>query len=80
MGNDIDVYLAPLVDDLKVLWDIGGEVYDAYRQEKFNLKVVLLWTINNFPVYENLSGCTIKGYKVCPIYDDKKILKDLHML
>ncbi len=42
LGNDIDVYLAPLVDDLKLLWDTGVEVYDAYRQEKFTLKAVLL--------------------------------------
>ena len=28
-GNDIDVYLAPLVDDLKLLWSDGVEVYDA---------------------------------------------------
>ena len=22
-GNDIDVYLAPLIDDLKILWEVG---------------------------------------------------------
>ncbi|KAL6332547.1 hypothetical protein AAG906_008967 [Vitis piasezkii] len=25
-GNDIDVYLAPLLDDLKILWDVGLNV------------------------------------------------------
>lgn len=34
-GNDIDVYLEPLIDDLKTLWDEGIEAYDAYRKEKF---------------------------------------------
>ena len=29
--NDIDVYLAPLVDDLKTLWELGLEAYDAYQ-------------------------------------------------
>ena len=29
-GNDIDVYLAPLIDDLKILWEVGIEAYDAY--------------------------------------------------
>lgn len=29
-GNDIDVYLAPLVDNLKTLWEVGVKVYDAY--------------------------------------------------
>ena len=39
-GNDIDVYLVPLVNDLKLLWDTSVEVYDAYRQENFTLKAV----------------------------------------
>ncbi|RVW75383.1 hypothetical protein CK203_062331 [Vitis vinifera] len=65
--NDIDVYLAPLLDDLKMLWEEGVESYDAHRQELFTLRVVLLWTINDFPAYGNLSGCIVKGYFACPI-------------
>ncbi|XP_073137486.1 uncharacterized protein [Henckelia pumila] len=38
-GNDINVYLAPLVDDLKCLWEIGVDSYDAYRKEYFSLRV-----------------------------------------
>ena len=45
-GNDIDIFF---IDDLKILWDVGVEVYDAYLKEVFTLKVVLLWTINDFP-------------------------------
>ena len=70
-GNDIDVYLAPLIDDLKTLWDEGVKVYDAYRQEEFNLRAVLLWTINDFPAYGNLSGFSVKGYKACPVCQEK---------
>lgn len=66
-GNDIDVYLEPLIDDLKTLWDTGVKAHDAYRQEAFTLKAVLLWTINDFPAYGNLSGCVVKGYHGCPI-------------
>ena len=66
-GNDIDVYLAPLLDDLKMLWDVGVECYDVHQQEVFTLRVVLLWTINDFPAYGNLSGCVVKGYFACPI-------------
>ncbi|TXG66608.1 hypothetical protein EZV62_007883 [Acer yangbiense] len=50
---------APLIEDLKTLWEVGVEVYDAQKQEKFNLCAVLLWTINDFPAYGNLSGCPI---------------------
>ncbi|KAH9801502.1 hypothetical protein KPL71_001060 [Citrus sinensis] len=66
-GNDLDVYLAPLIEDLKTLWDVGIDVYDSYRKETFNLRAVLMWTISDFPAYRNLSGCTVKGYYACPI-------------
>ncbi|XP_073284694.1 uncharacterized protein [Primulina huaijiensis] len=66
-GNDIDLYLAPLIDDLKFLWDIGVDTYDAYRKEIFSLKAVLLWTINDFPAYGKMSGYIVKGYHACPI-------------
>ncbi|KAH9781219.1 hypothetical protein KPL71_008375 [Citrus sinensis] len=64
--NDIDVYLAPLIEDLQTLWDVGVEAYDAYKKEFFNLRAVLLWTINDFLAYGNLAGCTVKGYYACP--------------
>ena len=65
-GNDIDVYLASLIEDLQTLWVVGVEAYDAYMKEFFNLRAVLLWTINDFLVYGNLAGCTVKGYNVIP--------------
>ncbi|XP_040361932.1 uncharacterized protein LOC121049286 [Rosa chinensis] len=70
-GNDIDVYLQPLIDDLKVLWDGVEGVYDAFRGEYFKLRAILLWTINDFPAYGNLSGSIVKGYNACPICVDK---------
>ena len=69
--NDIDVYLAPLIEDLKILWEVGIEAFDAYKKEFFTLKAVLLWTISDFPTYSNLLGCTVKGYFACPIYGEE---------
>ncbi|KAH7837023.1 hypothetical protein Vadar_008640 [Vaccinium darrowii] len=66
-GNDIDVYLTPLIDDLKLLWEVDVEVYDAYRKQHFRLRAILLWTINDLPTYANLSGSVTKGYYACPI-------------
>ena len=66
-GNDIDVFLARLIEDLKLLWEEGVECFDGYRNETFNLRATLLWTINDFPAYGNLSGYSVKGYKACPI-------------
>ncbi|CAL2248301.1 unnamed protein product [Prunus armeniaca] len=45
-------------------------VYDAHLGEYFTLRATLLWTINDFPAYGNLSSCIIKGYKACPICGD----------
>ncbi|XP_031120919.1 uncharacterized protein LOC116024158 [Ipomoea triloba] len=70
-GNDIDVYLAPLVDDLKMLWNEGVPVYDAYSRSSFTLRAMIFCTINDFPAYGNLSGYTTKGAKACPICEDE---------
>ena len=66
-GNDIDVYLQPLIEDLQELWNNGVNIYDAFTNTVFNLRAILLWTINDFPAYGNLSGCTTKGRIACPI-------------
>nr|XP_017227491.1 PREDICTED: uncharacterized protein LOC108203237 [Daucus carota subsp. sativus] len=66
-GNDIDVYLAPLVEDLKLLWEEGIEVYDAHKKDQFRLKAMLFGTISDFPAYGNLSGYSVKGYYACPL-------------
>ena len=37
-GNDIDVYLRPLVDELLQLWaEPGVRVWDDHKQEEFDL-------------------------------------------
>ncbi|KAH1055162.1 hypothetical protein J1N35_033227 [Gossypium stocksii] len=41
LGNDIDIYLQPLIDELKQLW-AGVETYDVLRKENFYLRAALL--------------------------------------
>ncbi|GKB96012.1 hypothetical protein Tco_0982149 [Tanacetum coccineum] len=49
-GKDIDVYLKPLIDDLKDLLALKGvETIDAATGKTFNMRAMLLWTINDFP-------------------------------
>ena len=65
-GNDIDVYLRPLVEELLQLWNGNGvRTWDEHRQEEFNLKALLFVTINDWPALSNLSGQTNKGYHAC---------------
>ena len=64
-GNDIDVYFAPLVEDLKLLWIEGVRMYDALMQEDFTLRCILFLTINDYPAFGNSSGQTIRGKAAC---------------
>ncbi|GAU46340.1 hypothetical protein TSUD_401990 [Trifolium subterraneum] len=48
-GNDIDVYLQPLIEKLKELWEFGVETYDASKDQTFQLRASLLWTISDYP-------------------------------
>ncbi|XP_052724058.1 uncharacterized protein LOC128193906 [Vigna angularis] len=68
--NDIDVYLAPLVEDLKMLWEEGVDMFDGYTGDSFKLHAMVFCTINHFPAYGNLSGYNTKGHKACPICEE----------
>ncbi|GJX86192.1 uncharacterized protein Tco_0336966 [Tanacetum coccineum] len=65
-GQNIDVFLQPLIKELKILWNSGVETYDAYRKNNFHLKAALLWTISDFPAYAMLSGWSTHGKLACP--------------
>nr|GEU83235.1 hypothetical protein [Tanacetum cinerariifolium] len=66
-GKDIDVYLRPLIDDLKVLWTLKGfETIDVATSHKFNMRAIVLWTINDFLAQSSLSRWSGKGYMACP--------------
>ncbi|KAK2426327.1 hypothetical protein QL285_025010 [Trifolium repens] len=62
----IDIYLQPLIDDLKRLWN-GVATYDISKKRNFNMKGALMWTINDFPAYGMLSGWGTHGKLGCPI-------------
>jgi len=39
-----------------LLWEIGVKKFDAWEKESFQMHVAIMWTINDFPAYANLSG------------------------
>ena len=59
-GNNIDVYLQPLIAELKELWDVGLKTYDASVNHNFQMHAALMWTISDFPRYATLSGWSTK--------------------
>lgn len=64
-GNKIDVYLCPLVDELKELWENSVQTHDKITESTFNLSATVIWTINNFPAYGNLLGWSTHGKLTC---------------
>ncbi|XP_019255175.1 PREDICTED: uncharacterized protein LOC109233766 [Nicotiana attenuata] len=65
-GNNIDVFLQPLIEELNELWDVGVETYDASTKEIFQMRAALMWTIHAFPAYGTLSIWCTYGRFACP--------------
>ena len=63
--------IQPLVDELQQLWSrVGVFTRDARAymgMSQFNMRVVLMWTLHDFPAYGLISGLTTKGFKACPV-------------
>ncbi|CAN1782145.1 hypothetical protein LINPERHAP1_LOCUS15680 [Linum perenne] len=66
-GKDIDIYMQPLIDELKELWLEGIQTYDVHTKSVFQLHAAVMWTINDFLAYGNLSSWSTKGYLACPV-------------
>ena len=54
--NDIDVYLQPLIEDLKELWEEGVDVFDSFMKEVFKMRAMIFCTINDFSHMETCQG------------------------
>jgi hypothetical protein len=65
-GMKIDIYLQPLISELKELWEVGVSTFDVSVKKKFMMRAALMWTINDFPAYADLSSWSTKGKKACP--------------
>ncbi|GJX70417.1 putative transposase-associated domain-containing protein [Tanacetum coccineum] len=66
-GNDINIFLEPLLDDLHTLFETRVDTYDASTKDNFNLRAVVLWTINDYPAFGTLCGCLYSGFKGCVV-------------
>jgi len=66
-SENIDVYLAPLIEELLELWE-GVPAIDVSEEpprQHFKLRSLLLWCIHDFPAYGLTSGQVTKGYRGC---------------
>jgi hypothetical protein len=62
-GNNIDVYLQLVVDELVEIWTSKVKVWDVYKKEHFYLKALLFIKISDLPCLGCMSGQDMKGYK-----------------
>jgi len=60
-GMNIDVYLQPLISELQELWNVGVRTFDISMKRSFVMQTTLIWTINDFPAYADLSGWSTRG-------------------
>jgi hypothetical protein len=65
-GQNINVYLTSLVSELKELWEVGVQTFDVTSKKYFTMLSALMWTINDFTAYGDLSGWSTHKWKTCP--------------
>jgi hypothetical protein len=54
--NDIDVLLEPIMEEMQMLFNVGGQIVDASQKEKFTLRAIIFVTITDYPGLFSLSG------------------------
>ena len=78
VGDNIDVYLQPLIIKLKQLWSVQGILtFDGLINKSFPICTVLMWIINNFSAYVLMWGQSTKGelaFSICEKHTRSKRL------
>ncbi|CAM8981847.1 unnamed protein product [Rhodiola kirilowii] len=64
-GKCLNVFMRPLIDELKMLWDVGVLTYDRHDGSSFMMKATVMWIISDFLGLGMLCGLKSKGYKAC---------------
>jgi len=67
-GQNIDVCLRLLIDELTRSWSSGALTYNISRKQNFVVRAAFMWTINDFPAYEMISGWSTNEKLACPYY------------
>lgn len=66
--RNLQVYMAPLLQELQMLWN-GIDVVDNSRSGKskyFKLRAILMWTLHDYPGYGDVAGLSTSGHYACP--------------
>ncbi|XP_073137591.1 uncharacterized protein [Henckelia pumila] len=64
--DKLDVFLQPLVAELKDLWYNGAMTYDVHSKTNFTMRAALMWMSSDFSAYAMLFGWSTEGKLACP--------------
>lgn len=67
-GDNFDVYVQPLLEELQYGWSVGVRVMDAANymgSATFDCRFMCMFTINDYPALGIVSGVVTKGYLGC---------------
>lgn len=68
--QNLDIYLEPLLEELVQLWK-GVDCFDVLPRprmsQSFQLRAMIMWTVNDYPGYGLISGQQHQGYKACVV-------------
>lgn len=65
VGNNIDIYLQPLIKELNELWSKGVDTFGSSKNEIFKMRGALMWTFSDFFGLDILSGWNTHTGLVC---------------
>ena len=76
-GNDINLYLGLLKEELDTLWKTPANTWDAAEKEYFPMRAALLTTVHDYLGYEYLTGQVCHGYCGCTRCTDDTMSQQL---
>jgi len=65
-GKKINVFMQPLIEELKELWQ-GVKAYDSHKKCEFTLRAAYLYSIHDLLAYGIWAGWCVHGKLCCPI-------------
>ena len=69
-GEQFDVFLDPLIDELLELWHHGvycRDVSNYKRSSHFVMRAMVIWTVGDYPAYGMMAGTVTKGFVGCTV-------------
>ena len=64
-GNEINLYLGLLKEELDTLWKTPANTWDAVEKEYFLMRAALLTMVHEYLGYEYLAGLVVHGFSGC---------------